>query len=171
MNSAHRARPFFFSIRYMLIPHILAALTAVLVGPFQFSTRLRQRRPRVHRMLGRVYAGAVCVAALMALLMGPTQSPSFRDFGDTLAVLWLVCTFAAFLTARNRQIAQHRIWAIRSYAVTFIFFFDRPPLHFVLRDTTSFVAYVYILMLPALVLPDVVSHWQALTTRRVVVNP
>jgi hypothetical protein len=33
------------------------------------------------------------------------------------------------------------------------------------------VAYVYILMLPALVLPDVVSHWQALTTRRVVVNP
>ena len=168
LNPANRARPFFFSIRFMLIPYILAALTAVLVGPFQFSTRLRQRRPRVHRILGRVYAGAVCVAALMAFLMGPTQPPSFRDFGDTLAGLWLVCTLAAFLTARNRQIAQHRIWAIRSYAVTFIFFFDRLPLRFVIRDQTSFVAYVYILMLAALVVPDIASHWQALTTRRAV---
>ena len=109
LNPAHPARPFFLSIRFFLIPHILAAFTAVLVGPFQFSTRLRQRNPHVHRILGRVYVGAACGAAVMAFLMGPTQPPSFRDFGDTLAALWLVCTLAAFLTARNRQIAQHRI--------------------------------------------------------------
>jgi uncharacterized membrane protein len=166
LNPAHPFRPFFFSARFLLIPHILAAFTAVLVGPFQFSTRLRQRIPRLHRVLGRVYAGAVCLAAVTAFLMGPTQPPSFRDFGDTLAALWLVCTLAAFLTARNRQIAQHRIWAIRSYAVAFIFFFDRLPLGFDFRNPTNFVAYVYILMLGALVVPDIASHWQALTRRR-----
>ena len=168
LNPAHRSRPFFFSIRFMLIPHILAAVVAVLVGPFQFSTRLRQRNPRLHRILGRIYVGAVGVAALMAFLMGPTQPPGFRNFGDTLAALWVVCTLAAILTARNRQFAQHRIWAIRSYGVTFIFFFDRLPLGFDFQDTTNFVSYVYILMIAVLVVPDVVSHWQALTTRRVV---
>jgi len=171
LNPAHRARPFFFSIRFMLIPHILAAATAVLVGPFQFSTRLRQRNPRLHRILGRVYVGAVCIAALMAFLMAPTQPPFFRNFGDTQATLWLVCTLAAIFTARNRQFAQHRIWAIRSYAVTFIFFLTRLPLRFDFREPTNFVTYLYVLMIAAIVVPDVVSQWQAFTTRRVVANP
>jgi hypothetical protein len=37
------------------------------------------------------------------------------------AAAWIVCTTAAFITARNRQIAQHRQWMVRSYAVTFTF--------------------------------------------------
>jgi hypothetical protein len=98
----------------------------------------------------------------MAFLMAPTQPPFFRNFGDTQATLWLVCTLAAIFTARNRQFAQHRIWAIRSYAVT---------LRFDFREPTNFVTYLYVLMIAAIVVPDVVSQWQAFTTRRVVANP
>ena len=38
---------------------------------------------------------------------------------------WIVCTTAAFITARNRHIVQHRQWMIRSYAVTFTFVSSR----------------------------------------------
>ena len=41
------------------------------------------------------------------------------------AAAWIVCTTAAFITARNRQFAQHRQWMIRSYAVTFTFVSSR----------------------------------------------
>jgi hypothetical protein len=41
------------------------------------------------------------------------------------AAAWIVCTTAAFITARNRQIAQHRQWMVRAYAVTFTFVSSR----------------------------------------------
>ena len=37
--------------------HIFGALVAMVVGPFQFSTRLRAKRLRLHRVLGRLYLG------------------------------------------------------------------------------------------------------------------
>ena len=41
------------------------------------------------------------------------------------ATAWVVCTAAAVITARNRQIVQHRRWMVRSYAVTFTFVSSR----------------------------------------------
>ncbi len=41
------------------------------------------------------------------------------------AAAWVVCTAAAVITARNRQIVRHREWMIRSYAVTFTFVSSR----------------------------------------------
>ena len=38
---------------------------------------------------------------------------------------WIVCTMAAVIAARNRQIIQHRQWMARSYAVTFTFVSSR----------------------------------------------
>src|ERR1700733_12240103 len=41
--------------RGLLIPHTLSGMIALLAGPVQFSTRLRQRYLKFHRVLGRVY--------------------------------------------------------------------------------------------------------------------
>ncbi len=40
-------------LRWILIPHALAGTAALLLGPFQFSTKLRGRNPAIHRIVGR----------------------------------------------------------------------------------------------------------------------
>src|SRR5664279_918544 len=41
--------------RHLLIPHSLSGVIALLAGPMQFSSRLRQRHLKFHRILGRIY--------------------------------------------------------------------------------------------------------------------
>jgi len=109
--------------RHLLIPHTLCGVTALLAGPMQFSSRLRQRHLKFHRLLGRIYVISVFIGAFtgIALAAGRPGMP-----GTSMqAAAWIVCTTAAFITARNRQIAQHRQWMARSYAVTFTFVSSR----------------------------------------------
>ncbi len=50
-----------------VVVHIVAAAFYALLGAFQFSTRLRRRRPRWHRRAGRLLVGAGLVVAASAL--------------------------------------------------------------------------------------------------------
>jgi uncharacterized membrane protein len=115
----HAYRLELFADRYLLFPHALFGTLALLSGPLQFSTRLRHRYLPFHRILGRVYVVSVLLAATIAMMMSAGR-PLFPGT-CVQASAWIVCTVAAFLTARNRHIAQHRQWMVRSYAVTFTF--------------------------------------------------
>lgn len=109
--------------RHLVIPHALCGLLALLAGPLQFSSRFRLRHLKLHRLLGRIYVFSVFVGAStgIALAAGRPGLP-----GTSMqAAAWIVCTSAAFITARNRQIVQHRRWMARSYAVTFTFVSSR----------------------------------------------
>ena len=109
--------------RQLLIPHTLAGVIALVAGPLQFSSRFRQRHLKFHRLLGRIYVICVFVGSFtgIALAAGRPGMP-----GTSMqAAAWIVCTGAAFITARNRQIDQHRQWMVRSYAVTFTFVSSR----------------------------------------------
>src|SRR5437764_267708 len=44
--------------RWWLLPHIAGGMLAFLLSPFQLSTTLRRRLPKVHRWLGRTYVAA-----------------------------------------------------------------------------------------------------------------
>jgi hypothetical protein len=50
-----------------VVVHIVAAALYALLGAFQFSTRLRRRRPRWHRTAGRFLVGAGLVVAVSGL--------------------------------------------------------------------------------------------------------
>ncbi len=109
--------------RHLLIPHTLSGVIALLAGPMQFSSCIRQRHLKFHRVLGRIYVISVFIGALtgIALAAGRPGLP-----GTSMqAAAWIVCTSAALITARNRQIDQHRQWMVRSYAVTFTFVSSR----------------------------------------------
>ena len=161
------------TIPWLLVPHIFAGLTALLSGPLQFSSRLRRRNPKFHRILGRVYVCAVFTAAPLAIAMASrkvTPQPGYFFAANLVqASAWLVTTTAAFLTARNRQIQQHREWMVRSYAVTFTFVLTRvlQPIpawnHF---TRPGFAMTIIIITLMAILLPDIGLHWRELTTRR-----
>lgn len=86
------------------------------------------------------------------------------------AAAWMVCTAAAFMTARNRQIAAHRQWMARSYAVTFTFVSSRvlnlwPRYWSHLGDTLAAVG-VIAFTLASLLIVDVGINWNELTHRR-----
>jgi len=154
--------------RHLLIPHTLAGVFALLIGPINFSTRIRQRYLQLHRVLGRIYVISVFVGAFtgIALAAGRPGLP-----GTSMqAAAWIVCTTAAFITARNRQIIQHRQWMARSYAVTFTFVSSRvlnlwPRYWSHLGDTFSAVG-VIAFTLASLLIVDLGLNWRELTSRR-----
>jgi hypothetical protein len=154
--------------RHLLIPHTICGSFALLVGPVQFSSRLRRRYPKLHRILGYLYAISVLVGAFtgIALASGRPGLP-----GTSMqAAAWIVCTTAAFITARNGHIVQHRQWVIRSYAVTFTFVSSRvlnlwPRYWAHLGDSFAAVG-VIAFTLASLLIVEIGLNWHALTTRR-----
>ncbi len=100
--------------------HMLGGLVAIVTGAFQVNARLRARRIELHRLLGRVYVIAVLVGGVAGLVL------SFSSFGGPvthagfglMAVLWLVSTGMAYHRIRQRDVAAHRAWMLRSYALT-----------------------------------------------------
>lgn len=108
--------------RASLIPHILAAAPAFLVGFLQFSGRLRARRPRLHRMMGLIYVAGTFVGAPAAILLGVQSTCVLcRPPLVLLGVFWFATTAMAFLAARGRDFATHRAFMIRSFALMNVF--------------------------------------------------
>src|ERR1700726_1387585 len=154
--------------RHLLIPHTLCGVTALLAGPMQFSSRLRQRPLKFHRLLGRIYVISVFIGAFtgIALAAGRPGMP-----GTSMqAAAWIVCTTAAFITARNRQILQHRQWMARSYAVTFTFVSSRVlnlwPRYWSHPGDRFAAVGVIPFTLASLLIVDLGLNWRELTTRR-----
>ena len=154
--------------RHLLIPHVLGGVIALLAGPVQFSSRFRQRHLKFHRVLGRIYVISVFIGALtgIALAAGRPGMPGTC----VQAAAWVVCTTAAVITARNRQIVRHREWMIRSYAVTFTFVSSRVlnlwPLYWShLNDSLAAVGLI-VFTLGSLLVVQLGLNWRELTTRR-----
>ena len=164
----HAYRLQVISDRHLLIPHTLAGIFALLIGPINFSSRIRQHHLKLHRVLGRIYVISVFIGAAtgIALAAGRPGLP-----GTSMqAAAWIICTTAALITARNRQIVQHRQWMARSYAVTFTFVSSRvlnlwPRYWSHLGDTLSAVG-VIAFTLASLLIVDLGLNWRELTTRR-----
>ena len=163
----HQYRVHLIADRFLLFPHALCGTLALLSGPIQFSTRVRQRCLPFHRMLGRVYVVSVLCAAVMAIIISAGQP--LMPATSVQATAWILCTVAAFLTARNRHIAQHRQWMVRSYAVTFTFITLRIlslwPRYWNLSDATNVVVIISTTF-ASILLADLGLNARELTRRR-----
>lgn len=125
----HRSDPVwqhYQPFRWWLLPHGLAGACALLLGPLQFSDRLRQRYAKFHRVVGRIYiAGALVLAPLGAYIqyfqerMGGPRSFSIAGLVD--ATLLMGTTAIAFAFILNGKVQQHRQWMTRSFAIALVF--------------------------------------------------
>lgn len=100
--------------------HFIGGALALVAGVFQFNSRLRARCISLHRWTGRVYVLAILFGGVAGLVLA-TRSTSgiFAQWGfGLLAVSWLASTFNAYRSIRQRNLAAHRDWMIRSYALT-----------------------------------------------------
>ena len=104
-----------------LYTHIFAAIVALLLGPLQFSTGLRQRHRQLHRWTGRAYLGiGILIGGLSGLYMALTSwgGPLVKTGFACLALLWLYTGFKAYSAIRAGDIAQHRAYMVRNFSLT-----------------------------------------------------
>ncbi|MRG58912.1 DUF2306 domain-containing protein [Agromyces sp. CFH 90414] len=109
------------AIQLAFYAHIVGGGIALVAGPFQFWRGLRARHPKVHRWTGRVYLVAIAIGGLGGLVIAPVGDAGLAGlFGfGTLAVLWLVTGWRAYVAIRRRDVASHRAWMIRNFALTY----------------------------------------------------
>ena len=105
-----------------LVVHVVAALVFALVGALQFPARLRRRHRGWHRSAGRVLVAAGLLVAGSGLWMtlfypdapGGTLLWTVRLVVGSATAVSLVLGFTAI---RRRDVAAHRAWMIRAYAL------------------------------------------------------
>lgn len=118
-NPAFKAR--LMALPWAALPHFLGGGVALLIGGLQFSPRLRVARPRLHRLIGRVYLLAVLAGGLGGLGIATIShggASTHIGFG-LLALLWLGSGMAAWQAILRRDVRAHRRWMMRNFALTF----------------------------------------------------
>lgn len=107
---------------YGVYLHIFGSLTALALGPFQFHSGLRQKRPTLHRWSGRIYlAVGVLIGGGAGLYISQYAfGGSFAKAGfAVLAILWLYTGLKAYLAIRQKNFQEHQKWMIRNFSLTF----------------------------------------------------
>jgi uncharacterized membrane protein len=140
----------YWHVRGWLLFHITSGMVALLTGPWQFSSRLREWSLATHRVLGRVYLIAVVCGAIAAcyLAIRTVEGWSWTLGLIGLAIAWLTTSGMAYYAIRLRQIQIHKEWMIRSYVVTFAFvtfriLYDVPPFSRIGPETERDITYIW----------------------------
>lgn len=100
--------------------HVLPGGIFLLVAPLQFSTWIRTRHIRFHRWSGRILLPAALVSVVTALYFGILIP--YAGVGEATAIavfggVFLVAICRAFIAIRRHQVARHREWMIRVFAI------------------------------------------------------
>ena len=114
------AEAWFASWASLTLVHVVAGCVFLTLAPFQFSTGIRQRHPRIHRITGRIALIAAIPAVASGFLFaaispfgGPEAAAAIYLFG-TIFVVALVKAFAAI---RRGDVARHREWMLRLVSI------------------------------------------------------
>ncbi|MEV7009686.1 DUF2306 domain-containing protein [Streptosporangium sp. NPDC051022] len=113
----------FFAVPLPVVTHILCVSLYCVLGAFQFAPGLRRRRPGLHRAAGWLLVPCGLAAALTGLWMTLFYPRPVGD-GDLLTAFRLVFGTAMTVSIvlglaaiRRRDIARHRAWMTRGYAI------------------------------------------------------
>jgi len=145
-----------------LLPHGLAAAFALLLGPFQFSERLRRKYIMVHKTFGYLYIAGCYIGAPLGLYIQWIEeklgnySHSFTIATAMDAGIWIFATTMALIMIRTKRMQQHRQWMIRSFACALIFLEVRVILVFFQLPETAAEAVVWACVAAAFPIADLV---------------
>jgi hypothetical protein len=108
--------------RFSFYAHIFSSLIILISGAFLFSNFILKNYAGLHRWMGKTYVG------LLLLVSAPSgMVMAFHANGGWIAQtsfliltpLWWWFTYQGYITARQKKFKAHRIWMVRSYALTF----------------------------------------------------
>lgn len=105
----------------LTLVHIVPGLFFMILGPLQFSSTIRARNLRWHRLSGRIFVICGMVIGLSALVMSFAM-PSIGGFNQAaatslFAAFFLIALCKGFWHIRRREIALHREWMIRAFSI------------------------------------------------------
>ncbi len=110
----------FLGHSFMTASHVVPALLYMVLAPLQFSSTLRLRRPRLHRVSGRVLVllglflvGSGLYFGLRTPFGGKTEASAVTAFG----ALFLASLITAFAAARRGDLVAHRRWMTRAFGI------------------------------------------------------
>jgi len=101
--------------------HVVPGLLFMILGSFQFSESIRARHLQWHHWNGRIFLATGFIIGISALLMsftvqsigGVNQAAATILFG----FFFLLALSKAFWHIRRREVALHRQWMIRAFAI------------------------------------------------------
>ena len=156
--------------KWWLLPHGIAGACALLLGPMQFSDRLRGRFRQLHRVVGRIYVAGVFLAAPLGFYIQYFQERmgdprSFSIAGAVDAALWMITTGIAMAFILKRKVQEHRQWMTRSFAVAIVFLEVRViggVTGLENLDTQANETIVWVCLAFSILSADLVLQWQQL---------
>ncbi len=101
--------------------HVYTSIFLLFFGILQFSKSLRNNKPKIHRLIGKLYI------LIILLLSGPASLiMGYHANGGIvskisfviLSILWLIFTYLSFYHAKQLNFKKHQQFAIRSFALT-----------------------------------------------------
>lgn len=100
--------------------HMAPGALLLLFAPLQFSRRLRSRRPAVHRWSGRVLLTLAAASGVAGMYLGAARP--YGGAGESAATtlfgaFFLFAATRGYLAIRRRDLARHREWMIRMFAI------------------------------------------------------
>ena len=106
-----------------VVIHMLFAAVITVGGLLQLIPIIRSKWPAIHRWNGRLYVTTAMLMSFSGMFMVLTRSD--KVVGDLIGhiaimingCLIVLCTVMAFKYARQKNFAQHRIWALRLFLV------------------------------------------------------
>jgi uncharacterized membrane protein len=165
----------FLRHRYAPIPllmflHGIPGALALVLGFFQFFSRIRQRHLQLHRVMGRIYVGSVAIAAPVAVIVAiRLPIPTLTMASVIQAFGWVVTTATGLYCVRRGQIQQHREWMMRSYPFAMVFVVVRTILAIPAVERMGLLGVetvVWSAISVACFLPSFIIAWQGLRVNR-----
>ena len=115
--------------RALTLIHIVPGMLFMILAPLQFIPRIRRQHRKFHRWAGRVVVGAGIIIGVTALVMsfgtvigGANETAATVTF----ALIFLFELVVAFIYIRRGNVARHREWMIRAYAIALAIATIRP---------------------------------------------
>jgi uncharacterized membrane protein len=168
VNWNHPIWAHYKTIKWYLLPHGLTAACALLLGPMQFSDRLRARFTKLHRVSGRVYVAGALLGGPLGAIMQAVEGPNrWVVLSVVDAAILVATTSIALLFILKRNITQHRNWMTRSYAVTLVFVGGRFFSGITGQDANEpmSLAIIWSCLALSLLIADIGIHLQDLTRK------
>lgn len=111
------------SYSWALSGHIVGGSALLILGFAQFFPRLRSTCPACHRWTGRALIALGVFFALSSLWMNFSANAmlgsALHDGAqNVVAVLFLIVLGLGVAAIRRGEVARHRVWMVRAYALT-----------------------------------------------------
>lgn len=105
----------------MISLHIIPGLCFLILGPLQFVPTIRARWPKFHRWSGRIFIVSGLITAVTAVTMNMVFPPVGGLFKSAAVYIFSLAQIITLIVALHailhRNIARHRAWMIRAFAI------------------------------------------------------